>query len=77
MRAGGTPAERLAIAEVVLRYAEAAGAAEAEVLVMAEDAALTRLLGDSRLPDRLDAMSRVIRGYDGCASLVQCMEERW
>ncbi|MDR3544437.1 MAG: hypothetical protein P4L30_01545, partial [Candidatus Limnocylindrales bacterium] len=42
MRTGGTPAERLAIAEVVLRYAEAAGAAEAEVLVMAEDAALTR-----------------------------------
>jgi len=30
-----------------------------------------------RLPDRLDEMSRVIRGYDGCASLVQCLEERW
>jgi len=41
------------------------------------DAALSRLLGDSRLPDRLDEMSRVIRGYDGCASLVQCLEERW
>ena len=42
MRTGGTPAERLAIAEVVLRHAEAAGATEAEVLVIAEDAALTR-----------------------------------
>ena len=41
-RTGGTPAERLAIAEIVLRHAEAAGATEAEVLVMAEDAALTR-----------------------------------
>jgi PmbA protein len=42
MRTGGTPAERLAIAEVVLHHAEAAGATEAEVLVIAEDAALTR-----------------------------------
>ena len=37
MRTGGTPAERLAIAEVVLHHAEAAGATEAEVLVNAED----------------------------------------
>jgi len=42
MRTGGTPAERLAIAEVVLHHAEVAGATEAEVLVNAEDAALTR-----------------------------------
>ncbi len=42
MRTGGTPADRLGIAEAVLRHAEAAGATEAEVLVMAEDAALTR-----------------------------------
>ncbi len=42
MRTGGTPAERLGIAEAVLHHAEAAGATEAEVLVMAEDAALTR-----------------------------------
>ena len=42
MRTGGTPAERLAIAEVVLHHAEAAGATEAEVLVLSEDAALTR-----------------------------------
>jgi predicted Zn-dependent protease len=42
MRTGGTPAERLAIAEIVLRHAEEAGATEAEVLVDAEDAALTR-----------------------------------
>jgi len=33
-RTGGTPAERLAIAEIVLRHAER-GATEAEVLVMA------------------------------------------
>ena len=42
MRTGGTPAERLAIAEIVLHHAEAAGATEAEVLVNAEDASLTR-----------------------------------
>ena len=42
MRTGGTPAERLEIAEVVLHLAEIAGATEAEVLVNAEDAALTR-----------------------------------
>jgi predicted Zn-dependent protease len=42
MRTGGTPADRLAIAEAVLHHAEAAGATEAEALVMAEDAALTR-----------------------------------
>ncbi len=42
MRTGGTPAERLAIAEVVLDLAAAAGASEAEVLVISEDAALTR-----------------------------------
>ena len=42
MRTGGTPTERLAIAEIVLRHAEATGATEAEVLVDAEDAALTR-----------------------------------
>jgi PmbA protein len=42
MRTGGTPADRLEIAEAVLHHAEAAGATEAEVLVMAVDAALTR-----------------------------------
>ena len=42
MRTGGMPADRLGIAEAVLHHAEAAGATEAEVLVMAEDAALTR-----------------------------------
>jgi predicted Zn-dependent protease len=42
MRTGGTPAERLAIAEIVLQHADAAGATEAEALVIAEDAALTR-----------------------------------
>jgi PmbA protein len=36
------PADRLAIAEAALGHAERAGATEAEVLVTADDSALTR-----------------------------------
>ncbi len=39
---GAAPAERLALAEAAVRAAEAAGATEAEAVVIAEDAALTR-----------------------------------
>ncbi len=41
-RAERSPGERLALAERVLAYAAAEGATEAEVLVIADDAALTR-----------------------------------
>ncbi len=40
--AGASPSERLALAESVIRAAEAAGATEAEALVSADEAALTR-----------------------------------
>jgi predicted Zn-dependent protease len=59
MRTGGTPAERLAIAEIVLRHAEEAGATEAEVLVDAEDAALTRFANSEIHQNVAEASVRV------------------
>ncbi|HZL15378.1 MAG TPA: DNA gyrase modulator, partial [Verrucomicrobiae bacterium] len=59
MRTGGTPAERLAIAETVLRHAEAEGATEAEVLVDAADAALTRFANSEIHQNVAEASVRV------------------